>query len=473
MTNNYTALKIMVALLIFAVVLFSGLTKNIYLTAILGAMAAAVSYVAEPIFDFLVDRNLRRNKETLVKNYTKEITSFLKSGFEIKADSEELFESIKGEDFDVTKDEVYKRAIELVKTDKNKEILLILALTKEVDKEKDISLQSRYRSKITEVLQNFDTLRFDAKTQQLMKEYARLYGIKDTNHKNLFLTFAQKYSNLQLIAIQLFNDLGLANEFKKTLSLLLVRGKLNLPLVKGETKKKIDEILKTKQIPRGFIVIMNKYENLDPIKQAISKFPQIQIGRLKPHNFPENTKYLSMRIIYPKTYYASSNEFLNKEILNRIPEDEKNNGFVAVLPLEITEIRSYPKTEAEIESDIMKKSFQAINYLITGQDKSVDEILAEYTLSNITISEILAVIPFNIFVPDIKRNARDLIIDNYPLIQEKFKIKTLFDWADVNPKELSSALLTYDKEHILSETEWQKITTQICSEAKKHAKALV
>ena len=472
MANNYSVLKVMVALLIFAVVLFSGLTKNIYLTAILAGVAAAVSYIAEPIFDFLVDRNLRRSKETLVKNYTKNIISFLKSNFEIEANSEELFESIKGEDFDVTKDEVYKRSIELVKTDKDKEILLILALTKEVDREKDISLQSRYRSKITEVLQNFDTLRFDSKTQQLMKEYTRLYGIKDANHKELFLNFAQKYSDLQLIAIQLFNDLNLANEFKKTLSLLLVRGKLNLPLVKGETKKKIDEILRAKQIPRGFIVIMNKYQTLDPVKEALSKFPQIELGRLKPHNFPENTQYLHMRIIYPKTYYSSSDEFLNKEILNRIPANEKNNGFVAVLPLEITEIKSYPKTEAEIESDIMKKSFQAINYLITGQDKSVDEILAEYTMSNITISEILAVIPFNIFVPDIKRNAKDFIIDNYPLIQERFKIKTLFDWADVNPKELSGVLLAYDKEHILSETEWLKISTQICSEAKKHAKAL-
>ena len=472
MKNNYSILKITVAILIFLLVIFSGLIKNIYVAAIFGGMAAALSYVAEPIFDLLADRKLRKSRETLIKSYTKDIVSFLKSGFEIKANPEELIEAIKNEDFDVTKDEVYKKAIELIKTDQDKEILLILALTKEIDREKDISLQSRYRSKITEVLQNFDTLKFDTRTQQLMKAYTNLYEIKDENHKELFLTFAQKYSNLQLIAIQLFNDLNLANEFKRTLSLLLVRGKLNLPLVKGETKKKVDELLKTKQIPRGFIVIMNKYENLDPVMKALSKFPQIQIGRLKPHNFPENTKYLSMRILYPKTYYASSEEFLNKEILNRIPEEERGKGFVAVLPLEITEIRSYPKTEADIESDIMKKSFQAINYLITGQDKSVDEILAEYTISNITISEILAVIPFNIFVPDIKRNAKDFIIDNYPEIQKKFKIKTLFDWAEVDSNELSKALIQYDKQHILSESEWQKIATQICVEAKKHAKAL-
>ncbi|MEM0143849.1 MAG: hypothetical protein QXL94_07915 [Candidatus Parvarchaeum sp.] len=472
MKTNYSFLKIIIAILIFLLVFFSGLIKDIYIAAIFGGIGAAVSYVTEPIFNLLADRNLRKSKETLIKSYTKDITSFLKFNFEIQASSEELIEAIKEEDFDVTKDEVYKRAIKIIRTDQDKEILLILALTKEIDKEKDISLQSRYRSKITEVLQTFDTLKFDAKTQQLMKAYTSLYKIKDENYKDLFLTFAQKYSNLQVIALRLFNDLNIANEFKRTISLLLVNGRLNLHLVKGETKKKIDELLKAKQIPRGFIVIMNKYEHLDSIKKALSKFPQIQIGRLTPYNFPENTKYLSMKILYPKTYYTSANEFLNKEILSRIPEEEKGNGFVAVLPLEITEIQSYPKTEADIESDIMKKSFKAINYLITGQDKSVDDILAEYTISNITISELLAVIPFNIFVPHMNPKAKYLIIDNYPEIQRKFQIKTLFDWAEVDTEELSSTLVQYDKDRILLEAEWQKIAIQICTEAQKHAKAL-
>jgi len=299
------------------------------------------------------------------------------------------------------------------------------------------------------------------------------YKAKDKDHKKLFLEFAHKYATSQFTAFQLFNDLKLANEFRKTLSQLIVSGKLSLPLVVKEAEDKRDELLNKKQVQRGFIVIMNKYEKLDSVKRSLSKFPQIEMGRLKPQNFPENTRYLNMRIVYPKTYYSSADEFLKREIINRIPEDETGKGFVAVLPLEITGIQSYPKIEADIESNIMKKSFQSINYLITGQDKSIDEIVTEYELSNVSLSDILAVIPFNIFVPDIKTEAKNFIIDNYLEIQKKFGIKSLFDWANVNANELSGALIQFDKKHILTETEWQEIGEQICEEARKHTNALL
>jgi len=474
MKDNYLYVKIFIAVIIFLSVFFSRLIKNIILVSVLAALAAVISYAAVPISEYLDNMESRKNRETLIKKYIKDLISFLKSYFEIEVpDQKILYQNIDKDDFDLTRESVYERTIKQIETNVDKNILLLLALTKEIDREEDISLRSRYKEKISEILSNFDTLNFDLRTQELMNTYARIYKAKDKDHKKLFLEFAHKYATSQFTAFQLFNDLKLANEFRKTLSQLIVSGKLSLPLVVKEAEDKRDELLNKKQVQRGFIVIMNKYEKLDSVKRSLSKFPQIEMGRLKPQNFPENTQYLNMRIVYPKTYYSSADEFLKREIINRIPEDETGKGFVAVLPLEITGIQSYPKTEADIESNIMKKSFQSINYLITGQDKSIDEIVTEYELSNISLSDILAVIPFNIFVPDIKTEAKNFIIDNYPEIEKKFGIKSLFDWANVNANELSGALMQFDKKHILTETEWQKIGEQICEEAQKHTNALL
>jgi hypothetical protein len=473
-TGNYVKfiLKGTVATIIFVIVFLSNVIQNLAYTAVLAAMAAAIAYFADSVFDFIEEKKRNINKEETIKAYVKEILSFLKNSFSIDIQEADEIQKITGEEFDLTKDEVFRRVIQDVEGEHDKEILLILALTKEIDNEKNISIQSQYRSTITDALRSFDTIKFDSRTETLMEEYIKLNKINSQDYKKVFIEFAQKYSTLETLSTQIFDDLTLANEFRKTLSTLLIQGKLNLPLVKGEIKKRIDSVLKTKQVPGGFIVLMNKFQTLDEVQGSLDKFPYIKVGRLTPHNFPSNTKYLSMRIVYPKTYYASPKDFLEKEILNKIPKEKRTDGFVAVLPLEITEIYSYPKTETEIEKDIMKQSFQAINYLMTGQNRGVEEVLTEYALSHIKLSEILSVIPFNIFVPELKKQAKELIIENYATIQSKFRVKSLFDWAEVNQKDLRAVLASLDKQTLLKKSEWEEVAKQICEQAKKHAAAI-
>ena len=87
-------------------------------------------------------------------------------------------------------------------------------LCKEIDREDSPKIQSDYREKITGILNGFNTVEFDQRTQELTKEYARIYGLSGLSVKDVFLKFAQKYSNIQILAIQLFQDLKIANEFK-------------------------------------------------------------------------------------------------------------------------------------------------------------------------------------------------------------------------------------------------------------------
>jgi hypothetical protein len=378
---------------------------------------------------------------------------------------------IDSSEFDLTKDNVYRKVLDQLNVE-DKDILFILCLVKEIDEEKDEIKKSSYRSRISKVLEDFDTEIIGKRTQKLLKFYAKLKKIDVRDYKNLFLEFTKKYCSVQKFAYQIFNDYEKAEEFRRTLSILIARGKLNLPLIKSKINKKIDSLLKERQVSRGFIILMNRYQRLKKVQESLNKFPQIEIGRLKPHNFPSPTQYLHMRIVYPKFYYSSAKEFMEKEILSKIPEKEKDNGFVAVLPLEIMDVTSYPRSQSEIKNDKMKVSFQAINYLRTGLHKDITEIITEYTISEINISEILSIIPFNIFVPRLKREAKDFLIENYEYLQSHFKINSLFDWSEINPKDLAEKIISMDKNKILSKKEWYNVCNKICKEAEKHIKAI-
>ena len=234
----------------------------------------------------------------------------------------------------------------------------------------------------------------------------------------------------------------------------------------------MDKIIGASRSPPGLIVIINKFQKLDSVKRALAKFPRIQMGRLTPHNFPPETQFLSMSMIYPKTNYKTPGEFLEREIISRVPEKDRKDGFAAVFSIEITEAATYPKVDNEIASDFMRKSFSAVNYLATGQIKGIYELLSEFAVSSVSIAEILAVIPFNIFVPDLSDDARNFIIDQYSDIQSKFHIESLLDWAEVMPKELALELTNRDSTKYISDNEWVKVASKICAEARKHVDAL-
>jgi len=175
MKDNYLYVKIFIAVIIFLSVFFSRLIKNIILVSVLAALAAVISYAAVPISEYLDNMKSRKNRETLIKKYIKDLISFLKSYFEIEVpDQNILYQNIDKDDFDLTRESVYERTIKQIETNVDKNILLLLALTKEIDREEDISLRSRYKEKISEILSNFDTLNFDLRTQELMNIYARI-----------------------------------------------------------------------------------------------------------------------------------------------------------------------------------------------------------------------------------------------------------------------------------------------------------
>lgn len=258
-----------------------------------------------------------------------------------------------------------------------------------------------------------------------------------------------------------------SEELRRTLSKLLFRGKLRALAVKRKALEKIRKKLEERgATSNAFVLFSNKFQELKSFNKALEKFPQLVIGRKTPINFPQSAKYLHMRILYPEQYYKSPQEFLEKEILPAIPESKKFEGFVAVMPLEMTEVASYPSSdEAAHQSDLVRSSFESLNYLQTGFPWSAMDIVIESLKSDIGISELLSIIPFNVFVPDLAEEAKDCIIEYYEEIQEKFDVKTLFDWADVNYQSLGRELHSLPCGGVLKEVEWLEAAEKIVSYA--------
>lgn len=458
-------------LAIFTLVLLSGIMKVSLISFVLAAVAAAISIIVEPFSNMLKERDKKERRIKLLKKYISELNNFLSKNFSVKTKIQA--EGLEFIDSELNKIDTYRTIIDQLNIEYNKDVVFVLALCHEIEKEPKESDKSLYRDRIDKVLDNFDTVNIDPKTKELLELYSKLKGVPLDNYRKMFFDFTRKYCRAQSFAFQMFNDLKQAKEFNRTLSFLIFKGKIPTKPLREKVEEKKNMLLKEKKASRGLIVLMNYYKDKPYINNALDSFPQIEMGRLKPLNFPEKTKYLHMRLLYPKSYYYSAREFLDKEIIGSIPEEEKGKGFIAVLPIETLDICSYPETQEEIYSEKMKDSFSAINYLRTGSDKGIYEILSEYIISEMGISGILSIIPFNVFVPDLPQEGKNFLIENYEYIKEPFGIESLFDWSEVDVERLSQRIISKDKSKILSEEKWKEVCEQIRNEASKCAESVV
>lgn len=483
----------MVYILIVALLVFlSGLYNIGPLISLILAFLVAISAAIPSIFGFFKDRRIQVEREKNLENLAEGICTLL-SALNLKFDVEKICEELKGKRINLTIQEVNHHVINYLLdglSQEERDIIYILSLCREVETNQNYIFRSDLRRSISDKLSEFDLYNLDENTKKLLCAYSNLrasiegsVGEKvsletifqaDIELKNELLCFLQKYGTLEKFSLGLFTDLKNSQEFRRTLSKLLVRGKLPALTVKrkalGKIRKELEERGATSN---AFVLFSNKFQEIESFEKALERFPQLKIGRKEPLNFPQSAQFLHMRVLYPAQYYKSAKDFLEKEIINTIPESKKFEGFVAVMPLEMTELASYPSVDEAvyISNDLIKSSFESINYLQTGFPWSAIDVVIESLKSEIDILELLSIIPFNIFVPDLKEEAKDCIIGHYERIQEKFDVKTLFDWADVNPESLRKELQSLPCGSIITKDEWIKVAKGIVYGAEKSSES--
>jgi hypothetical protein len=457
------------------------------LTGIISALAVVSIPVAERIENLLDERRQHRQKETKVNKLASE---FIARASELGLKtirSEQLKQEILDTNTKLATFDVFKVGVQHSFDDLRefqKDILLILILCRQVEAVNDSITRAQLRSHIGELLSRFDLSSPDQSTLELLGAYESVrdairtgdpdsatspFSNSSGNPQDTALDLAKNYGTNEQLAIILFNDRERSEELRRTLGRLVARGKLSSQNVSREAAQRIKQDMEWRGgSSTKYILFSQKMHYSEPVENKIESFPFFRVGtRETGSGFPEEMEYMRMYLIYPELDYGSPQNFLEREIIPVLPEEYDDDSFIAAMPLELADLEIYPDTD-DLEGYISGK-FAALNFLKTGSSEDLSEIITERLTSEIDISELLATIPFNVLVPDIDPEEKEVIIDNYDTLKEEFGISELFDWGEVDSQRLGERLDELDTDDYSDR--WSELAGDIVSRASRYSEA--
>lgn len=364
-----------------------------------------------------------------------------------------------------------------------KNALVLFGLCDEYNKSKNVETFGAIKSYVDVFEISFSSISSEVK--MLLDGYNRLFHSSEkvtfntllsggnANYNALLKEFADKYS--KELALQYVTDkLSQSEELRDTLVKLIQEGRLSAYGLNNKTMEQLESELRSKaNYAKTFVIIANKVPK--KIEDYLHKQPRLGSapwasnipGQKKPHKF-------SMYLIRPEEGFRNSAELLEK--FKSLSKKQKDEMLVQILPVDGTGVVNYnfPANQS-FQNDNLKSAYKLSSYFKGGTKYSDADIWNIMVKSEMSITDILALIPFNILVPGIFPSEKDFIIKNYPTIQKQMEVKTLTDWAGKTPKHLKKVLencgeINYNIEEInaaAGEDRLKKISEEIISNSEK------
>lgn len=456
-------------------------------TAIIAALGVIVIPVAERLEKVVDRRRQLQQKESRADRLAKQVRArsdeFRLDFFGVNELSQALIDNdVNLSTFPVFEFTVRQYHDEL--PDYQQNILLVILLCRQVMTESDSLTRTKLRSRIGELLSGFDLDSPDPPTTELLGAYEHSKPVIETGENDTMidilntspikpretaLELAKDFGTNQQLAILLFNDKEKAEELRRTLGRLVARGKLSSQNVSREAARRIKEDMERKGgSSTKFIIFSQLLHHNEDVEAKIESFPFFRVGtRETGSGFPEEIEFMRIYILYPEFDYGSPRNFFEQEVSPVLPDDQDEGSFIAVMPLELAELEIYPEID-ELDGFISGK-FAALNFLKTGASEDLSEILTQRLTSEIEVSELLATLPFNVLVPELKEREKEIIIDNYDELKEEFGVTELFDWEDVDSNKLGRRLASFDPNE--SVEHWAEIADEIVDRAQLYSEA--
>lgn len=480
------AAKVIIAVVLMIAIFFSSYLQSLLYKSILAGIVGVVAYFSPDVLDKINKYKKSEEQLTIIKNNLYSLNKFtekyLNKSININAEAQRIKDS--GTQYRKI-DFIYEALKGLFQNNVKHDAVFLTVLCNESDKESNPAEISLYKQRISEILEKYDFAHLNEDSKMILKYFYNYENDKSLeedaesiDNKEVFDRLTKKYCRSLNIAFHMALEKDQAEEFRKTLAILIGRGKLSLKQLKKDVITRMNkEIEKKQKTAQAYLLLANKFHYIPEVVASIEKFPNIKIGTKYAIGLPEAVKYLHMRIVYPTDNYKDAGDFLKKEILPNIPKSKINDGFIAIIPIEGTEIYSYPVRKDEIKDAKVKESFESVSAIKTGMPYVMADLLVNDLDADVPIEDILSIIPFNIFVPDISQRARNFIIDNYEKIKREFSVNTLFDWADVRQAALGRKLISLDKgsgsrKRVAKDETWNMTARKVVEEAKKHRNAV-
>jgi len=482
----FLALYAFLGLLVFLTRLFSlplVVTAGI---AVAVAVSIPIAQRVERVYDERQEKKIRRKRISELVNKWKKRSSEI--GLSVELSDQAVGDFVAGDEsptLETIFEECVKEGFDGLNS-YQRQIILILLLSREVEATDRAIEQAKLKSRIGSLMSNFDLGGLDQRTIELMGAYetvkygrvnnlesaADLFDQDPDNPLELALEFATNYGTTEQLAIVLFNDRERSAELRKTLGRLIARGKIDTETINRETAERIkSEMDEIGNNATQFLVFDQRLHYDDEFTHAVEQFPHLQIGSKHPENgFPEAAQYMRIYMVYPDHDYGSADRFLEEVLKPAVQEDtlqEHPDAFVAVMPLELSTMTTYP--EHDDIDEFLSGTHEALTFLETGSSEDISEIVSDQIVSDVGISELLSIIPFNVVAPQITDREKELIIDNYDEIQDRFGVNELFDWADIDPNKLGDVLTEFDNGE--NKDRWHDLSEKIIGQVEEYSAA--
>lgn len=284
------------------------------------------------------------------------------------------------------------------------------------------------------------------------------------NKKNIYLTsnfskeeefelFTRKYATSIYSNYMLNLDIKNSREYRRTLSKLIHEGKISFNNI-------LDE-LKLENSINAFLIFSNVLEKNKPeVSNKLEQYNQIDFN-----GSSGEYKYKTRIIFLSK--YSNPEDFIKENYSDFYKKENKIPGFVGLFPIELKNLHLFPNKDNLIidkENYLRRNYNKLIEYKLLAESSSEEN---QIIFNNIPVNEILSNLPINIFIPDEKVLIKDFIIESYKKLKKKFKIKTIYDWSEINFEDLRDYFIEIDKEEIATSNKWTSISKKIIEDCKK------
>jgi len=483
-------LRIVGALLIMLAIYFDEILPNVeypILKPILSVITGSLFLFYNPLSKAVSTYTAKKKKRKKIQNQLKPVLRFLKQQVNLNLDTAQLLNAIDSSEIDFfRKDSIIVFVINSVESlnQVQKDAIILITLCNEIENEVDILKSESYKTAVSAIFEKYNFIELDEGAKTIIKYYYNYLNGKSLQTEASEIDFwsitdqvTRKYNKTYNLSFRLKLERDQSEEFRRTLSILIKDGKLNIKQLEKSLQDKIKVELQDIAIKsKAFLVLSQKFQNIPEIQQALDRFPHVKFPPPKPSRLPGSIKYVSTRIIYPSSAFQDAEDFLMNEIAPLIPPDRMNDGFIAVIPIEGTELYSIPENADYFEKSYLIDGFESIAAYKTGLSIDMAELYMECMKTEIHVDEVLCNIPINIFVPTLSEKIKNFLISNYDNLKTKFNITRLADWADINNDDLRNYLIELDanrgKQRLYKDENWQVLANTIIYQSIKHREAM-
>ncbi|MCJ2563744.1 MAG: hypothetical protein LN417_06620 [Candidatus Thermoplasmatota archaeon] len=261
--------------------------------------------------------------------------------------------------------------------------------------------------------------------------------IEFKEYKSLIVDFTSNYAE-QILFEVLRAQKG--EELRAVLTRIIDEGKLSLYGVDRELNLRYqEELLRYAGTTNLVLIFKNLYKGLD---KHLGRYPQLQFPAVKPINVPyegDGNPRIYSRVVKPVNPYPSVDDFVNAEIRPFMTGD---NGFIAVLPIDVKNARVLPSQEDfDTKHEVVSHNYRLIGYLLTGR-KEPDIALWALITGHITPKVLLSVIPFTLLSEQLTNEEKSTLWEKYDRIKLDFGVEELTDWGRIDPDSLADYLMS-------------------------------